>query len=476
MRLHLRRSLLVCVVAALALGATPVLAQQTVRLAVGESEAIQVREAISKVQPLNPHIADVADYSARGVTIVGVSAGQTELHITAGGRLLKYTIIVTAVQMSRLLKDVRMFLGRIEGIIPRIFGEKVILDGEALTAEDYMRAEQAVRLFGDSVRNWVRLRPQAAQQLTEIFQRAGLVGVKVSSYEGRILVEGAVGSKDELRKVDVLLQGMGIKAENMVSLGRGRQVLIDVSFVEMNRADHNNIGVQLPGFFSMSFTPTGAQRLWGSASGVTNSGSVTIAGPPEPPYAAVNMLSTTSYARILAQPRLVCSSGEKASLLVGGEIPIVTITAFVVNVTFKEFGIKLEIEPVADNLGNITSVVAAEVSEPDPTLDKQGYPGFRTRRVKSQVSTKEGTTIVLSGLYANLESKAVSRFPLLGHIPVIGEFFRNREMKGDKTSLAIFITPRVVSSQHRWVQKTVGEIQRLYDDYEKKMGWELVDW
>ena len=446
---------------------------QTVRLSVGESETIQVRETISKVQVLNPQIADVADYSARAATVVGISAGQTEILITAGGRQLKYTVVVSAVQVGQLVRQVRQFLGHIEGIYPRVFGEKVVLDGEALTADDFIRAEQAVRLFGDSVRNWVRLRPQAAQQLTEAFQRAGLVDVKASSYEGRLVIEGAVGSKEESKKVDVLLQSMGVRAENLVTVGRGRQVLIDVSFVEMGRTGRFNVGLQLPEMVGGAAELSGTISLYPSMTEQNSNITLQLSGPKM--VAQLNLLHQSGAVRTLAQPRLVCASGEKASLLVGGEIPIVTTTQFQVNVQYKEFGIKLEIEPVADNLGNISAGLLAEVSDIDASLAKGEYPGFKTRRVKTQVAVKEGHTIVLSGLYSNLESKAVSKFPGLGSIPILGEFFKSRDLRDSRTSLAVFITPRVVGPQHEWVKRTIVDIQRLYDDYEKKMGWELFD-
>jgi pilus assembly protein CpaC len=337
-----------------------------------------------------------------------------------------------------------------------------------------MRAEQTVRLFGESVRNWVKLRPQAAQQLTEGFQRAGLVDVKASSYEGRLVIEGAVGSKEEAKKVDVLLGSMGIRAENLVTVGRGRQVLIDVSFVEMVRTGRTNLGISYPEFLGGAGTFNYTyNKSWGSVGQTLHNVTVGVTTPEL--SAQLNILSQSGALRTLAQPRLVCSSGEKATMLVGGEIPIVTVTQFTVDVKYKEFGIKLEIEPVADNLGNISARLTAEVSDVDPSLARGDYPGFRTRRVNTMVAVKEGQMIVLSGLYSNLESKAVSRFPGLGNIPILGEFFKNRDLRDSRTSLAIFITPRVVGPQHQWVKKTVSEIQRLYDDYEKKMGWELFD-
>jgi pilus assembly protein CpaC len=448
-------------------------AAQTIRLSVGESESIQVRDTITKVQVLNPQIADVADYSARGATVVGIGPGQTELLLTAGGRQHKYVVIVSAVQVGQLMRQVRSYLGHVEGIYPRVFGDKIVLDGEALTSDDYLRAEQTVRLFGDSVRNWAKLRPQAAQQLTEAFQRAGLIDVRASSYEGRLVIEGAVGSKQEQKKVDVLLKSMGIRAQNLVTVGRGRQVLIDVSFVEMVRTGRFNVGLQFPEVVGGAGEIQGTVSLYPSPTKQNSNITLQLSGPKM--AAQLNLMHQAGALRTLAQPRLVCSSGEKASLLVGGEIPIVTTTQFMINVQYKEFGIKLEIEPIADNLGNISANLLAEVSDVDPSLARGDYPGFRTRKVRTQVAVKEGQTIVLSGLYANMESKAVTKFPGLGSIPILGEFFKNRDLRDSRTSLAIFITPRVVGPQHQWVKRTIGDIRRLYDEYEKKMGWELFD-
>ncbi|MCA9671528.1 MAG: pilus assembly protein N-terminal domain-containing protein [Myxococcales bacterium] len=468
--LHLLTALI-----ALLCSAAPAHAQRrTIRLTVGQSEAVRVRGTITKVQVLNPSVADVANYSTRGATIVGVGAGSTELLVTTSRRRYKFTVIVSKVEVGRVFKQVRAFLGRIEGIYPRLIGDTIVLSGSALTADDYGRAQRAVRLFGNKVRNLVRFKPSAVEQVNQIFQRSGLSQVRARLVGGTIFLEGSVDSKAEDAKVKALLRSYGLNVENLVKIGGGKQILIDVQFVEMRKRGLKRIGIQWPSTFAVDgqgqftgqipISPPGGQQI-----------QIQLASPITVSQAAVNLLFSTGSARLLAQPKLVCGSGKKAEFLVGGEVPIVVINNNAVNIDFKPFGIKLKVAPVADSLGNVQTDIFAEVSEPDRSLAVLNVPGFRTRRFKTSVSVKDGASIVLSGLFTNTEEKSVAKWPFLGHIPIIGELFKSREFQEQKTTLVVFVTPKVVSPKHPWVQKTIRNIQKLYRAYEDEVGWQVFD-
>ena len=155
--------------------------------------------------------------------------------------------------------------------------------------------------------------------------------------------------------------------------------------------------------------------------------------------------------------------------------PIVMVTQSSVSIDWKSYGIKLKIKPVADSLGNIQSEIYAEVSEPDRSVAVQNIPGFRVRKFKTDVSVKDGASIVLSGLFSNTEEKSVAKMPLLGHIPIIGELFKSREFQERKTTLVVFVTPKVVTSEHPWVRSTIRDIQKMYKDYEAEVGWQVFD-
>jgi pilus assembly protein CpaC len=387
-------------------------AQKTIRLTVGQSTTITVPGTITKVHVLNPSVADVATYSVAGATVVGVSAGTTEVLITAGARKFKYTVVVTGVEVSSLYKQVRAFLGPIEGIYPRLFGDMVVLAGFAITADDYGRAAEAVKVFGNKVQNQVRFKPSAVVQVNSTFKKVGLGNVQANLVGGKIFLEGAVSSDAEMEKVRAILRTFGLEVENLLVSGGGRQVLIDVQFVEMRKRILNRIGVQLPG----AITVTGQGTLTGTVpiapSGQQSTISLQIASPWQLDQVALNLLFSSGYARLLAQPKLVCGSGRAAEFLVGGEVPIVIVMQNAVSVDWKEYGIKLKIKPTADSLGNIQSEIHAEVSEVDRSVAILNIPGFRTRgcsRRTRRSRSPSGRCSATSRSSASSSSRASSR-------------------------------------------------------------------
>lgn len=142
---------------------------------------------------------------------------------------------------------------------------------------------------------------------------------------------------------------------------------------------------------------------------------------------------------------------------------------------YKEFGVRLNVVPTSDSLGNVQLQILAEVSEPDFSRQVRGVPSFVTRRFNTFVSVKEGASIVLSGLFRNVDRKAVNKMPILGHIPILGELFKSRAFQQEKTTLVVFVTPRVVSPRHPWIVRTIREIQNLYDAYADEVSWQLFD-
>ncbi|MGB3398641.1 MAG: hypothetical protein WBA34_00545, partial [Candidatus Deferrimicrobiaceae bacterium] len=93
-------------------------------------------------------------------------------------------------------------------------------------------------------------------------------------------------------------------------------------------------------------------------------------------------------------------------------------------------------------------------------------PGFLTRRVTTNFSTTAGETVLLSGLVKSEMAKDVAKVPLLGQIPVLGELFKSRSFRENKTELAIFITPTEVRDDGKsqiaaWQTKAAQEQERM---------------
>jgi pilus assembly protein CpaC len=195
---------------------------------------------------------------------------------------------------------------------------------------------------------------------------------------------------------------------------------------------------------------------------------------------AIGFQQNDGYGRLLAQPKLVCASGEQAEFLAGGEVPIPLITQTQFTVEFKPYGVILKLRPTADRNGNIQTEIQAEASEIDTSVSvsfggSTAIPGFRTRKVKTNVTVRHGETIVLSGVFSHDEQKAVSKLPGLGQIPIIGELFKNRAFDSTKRELVIFVTPRIVNPDSDKIRTIIEDVKQRYKQARGEVTFSIFD-
>ncbi len=231
-------------------------------------------------------------------------------------------------------------------------------------------------------------------------------------------------------------------------------LLYDLKIIEIGRGESAQLGIRWPEAIPAKGT---------FAVGTGNTGTIEVGTDFE---ARLNLLMANGKARILSNPRLACESGGEAQFLAGGEIPIVIITPETRTVEWKTYGIILKIHPTMAEGGKIRTQVNAEVSAVDHGSGTSDVPGFLTRRVSTLFSTPPGETVMLSGLVKSEMAKDIAKVPLLGQIPVIGELFKSRSFRENRTELAIFITPIVVSGDAAteaadWERKAEKEKERL---------------
>lgn len=241
-----------------------------------------------------------------------------------------------------------------------------------------------------------------------------------------------------------------------ISLPEEKKSLLsyDLKIIEISKGSTSQLGVRWPD----ALTVNGSFGVEGD-SGATYS----VASGFE---ARLNLLLADGRARILAHPHLVCESGESASFLAGGEIPIVIVTPETRTVEWKTYGIVLKLQPKMDAGNKIRTQVTAEISTVDHGSGSSQVPGFLTRRVTTHFAGPSGGTVMLSGLIKSEMAKDISKVPLLGQIPILGELFKSRSFRENESELAIFITPAVVlddSSEEAasWDAKARMEKERM---------------
>jgi pilus assembly protein CpaC len=367
---------------------------------------------------------------------------------------------------NRRLAEIRKALGDIEGVTVRVSGDQIYLEGQAYTSSDAERVEQIVEAYSGTI-SLVTVAPNAkhlaAQNLNANFRRAGLRNVQAAVVGGTLFLEGTVESEQELRKTELITLALGENVESLVVIGTRRMILSEVQFVEVRHSSRDRYGLKYPTDITgtASASVTVAKEI-GKASEASARGSIN--GNSD---FAVEFQTNDGYGRLLAQPRLVCASGEQAEFLAGGEVPIPLITANHFAVEYKQYGILLKLRPTADGAGNIQTELEAEVSEVDTSVavsagGSVSVPGFRTRKVKTNVTVRHGETIVMSGVFSHDQQKFVSKLPALGNIPIIGELFKNRAVDSSKRELLIFVTPQIVDPQSERIRSTIEDAKTRY--------------
>lgn len=326
----------------------------------------------------------------------------------------------------------------IENIRITTYPGGAVLEGELLSTEDLKRVGEISTSLGGVINLCTLHRDAldvAAQFIQAAIQKQGISALKMSVVGKRLFLTGTPDSPGEVERVGRICEAYNLPFINGTRANEddSRMVTFEVNFTEINRQTLQDLGVEWPS--SLSFSDPSGIRLHRLS-------------PDQSLEVVVNIFAQHGKARIISKPRLVCRSGEKASFLAGGEIPIPrkdddgNIT-----VTWKRYGIILEVAPKVDSVGQIDVVVTSEVSMVDEANSVEGIPGILTRKITTSLSLLEGQTVVLSGLVKTDDARSVKKVPLLGDIPILGELFRSEGFQERETELIVFLTPQLTVAQ-----------------------------
>ncbi|HEU0067150.1 MAG TPA: type II and III secretion system protein family protein [Sphingomonas sp.] len=293
---------------------------------------------------------------------------------------------------------------------------------------------------------------------------------------GLVLLTGTVGAPDDAAEAERLVQafvGESTKVLSRLKTATPLQVNLQVRIAEVSRTFVKNIGVNTQSYDSSGgfkfgiaqgraaspYTPNGGMFVGGAlpspgTTGVTRGtagSTIGLAGK----LLGLNLLSaldlgeTLGQVSTLANPNLTALSGETASFLAGGEIPIPLATGLgAVSVEFKQYGVSLTYTPTVLSDGRISLRVRPEVSQ----LTSAGavqvggttIPALTTRRAETTLELGSGQSMMIGGLLSNSRDNSVDKTPGLGDMPVLGALFRSNGWKRNETELVIIITPYLV--------------------------------
>lgn len=160
----------------------------------------------------------------------------------------------------------------------------------------------------------------------------------------------------------------------------------------------------------------------------------------------LSALEADGKGKIISSPRVVTADQLKATIEQGTELPYAVATSSgATSIVFRKANLKLDVTPQITPDGNI--ILDVDVNKDSVGIETRAGFAIDTKHVKTQVLVENGGTVVLGGIFQQVERDSVSKVPMLGDLPVLGNFFKTTSRTNDKTELLIFITPKVVAER-----------------------------
>jgi pilus assembly protein CpaC len=294
--------------------------------------------------------------------------------------------------------------------------------------------------------------------------------IRLSQANGSVVLSGTVTDPQVVAQADSVVQAAGFKTVNMLAspVKDATQVQLQIRVAEVSRNKLRDLG--------SSYTYQGSPGVGGFVSGggpgTLNSAT---AGILEGSFASalnlfvmggnaagmIRAMQTNGALRALAEPNLIAMDGQVASFLAGGEFPIPVVQSgggggsggSAVTIQFKEYGVRLNFKPTIIDEDHIRLELEPEVSTTDFAngVRFQGFvvPALRTRRAHTGIELRDGQSFALAGLLDNSESKTLSKVPVLGDIPILGNLFKSTQFQKQETELVFIVTADLVKPVNR---------------------------
>ncbi len=162
--------------------------------------------------------------------------------------------------------------------------------------------------------------------------------------------------------------------------------------------------------------------------------------------ATLNYLINQGQVKILAAPYIMTQNKQQANIQIGEQFPLIytDYRTGQPQANYINVGIILNVTPEISPDGYVTMNLQPQVSEVGEIITGTQFPRIITRNAQTTVRVKQGDTVLIGGLFREREANSFNKIPLLGDIPIIGEFFRVKSKQKEIIELIIAITPVVM--------------------------------
>ena len=371
------------------------------RLSIGKSQIIYSQQALDQVVIGNPEIADIKLLSSRQVLILGNKPGHTNLVFRDKNRSnIALMDVVVGYDLEGIKRKLYEVMPHEEMIQVRGANDSVMLSGEVSNA---MAVDTAVSIAASYVP-----KPKVLNMLQVGGGQQVMVEVKIAEV-----------SRNSTKELGIGIEASDTSGSNNFELSSG---------VAANAAALNSVGS----------TFRDGSSTFGSFSISDMTGNIATSLTMR-----LRILEGRGLAKTLAEPNLVAMSGQEASFLAGGEFPYTATGVGTAQTIFKEFGVGLKFTPTVLHSEKINLKLTAEVSSLGATTVGGDVP-INTRRAATTIEMADGQSFAIAGLLQSDIQNALNQVPGLGDIPVLGALFRSSAFQRQETELVMIVTPRLV--------------------------------
>lgn len=372
-------------------------------LFVGDSRVLAART--TRIAIGNGKVLSISPVSAGQLVLIGQSPGSTVVQLwLRDGTRHRMVVTVASSDLEATLGAVRELLSGVDGVAARPSGQRIVLEGARAGARARERAAAIAALYPGIVLDFV-----------------GKVGWELMlNFEVRIV---------EFRRGR--LRELGIRWRDDTT-GPTAGVIADFISNDRFRALAPDSGIAADAFPPLPGR-TALRGYLGIAATLDS---------------RLRLLERSGEATIVAEPMLSCRSGGSARFVAGGEIPVPVVNGVgSTDIEYREYGVILDVKPVADESGSVFARIETELSQIDGSQTVLGVPGLLKRRSATDVNLRSGETLVIAGLASRQSSQDTAGIPGLSRMPVGGRLFGVRGRRGDESELVIFITPRIAAAE-----------------------------
>jgi pilus assembly protein CpaC len=293
--------------------------------------------------------------------------------------------------------------------------------------------------------------------------------IRLSQANGSVVLSGTVTDPQNAVQADSVVQAAGFKTVNMLTspVKNATQVQLQIRVAEVSRNKLRELGSSFAyqgspgaGGFISGGGPASMSDTLGGVMTQTFSSAMNVFLMGGNTLNMIRAMQTNGALRALAEPNLIAMDGQVASFLAGGEFPIPIIQSGgsggggnAVTIQFKEYGVRLNFKPTIIDEDHIRLELEPEVSTIDFAngVRFQGFvvPALRTRRARTGVELRDGQSFALAGLLDNSESRSLSKVPVIGDIPILGNLFKSTQFQKQETELVFIVTADLVKPVNR---------------------------